>query len=246
MSRDGKNIGIYCIKNTINNKMYIGLSKDIKSRISYHKYASKNKNNHLYLAIRKYGWENFEYSILEVCEEKYLCEREIFYINKYQTFNEEYGYNKTFGGEHYIFTEEQINKIIDSKTETEGRKIVSINIDNNEIKTHLSLRGYCRDENKDQGTILDVLRKRRPTAYGMIWFYEDEFDKNFNLNEYMKSSQKSKKIYQFDLNGVFIQEYESSAHASKDGFDPSAIIKCCKKVYKHHHNYIWKYKIDCV
>ena len=47
-------------------------------------------------AILKYGWENFEYIILETTTFKLADEREIFYIKKYDSFKN--GYNLTTGG----------------------------------------------------------------------------------------------------------------------------------------------------
>lgn len=48
---DRKKCGIYCIKNTINSKVYVGKAKDIYNRIQGHIYAlrrkSKNENRYL-------------------------------------------------------------------------------------------------------------------------------------------------------------------------------------------------------
>lgn len=55
------------------------------------------RNLHMYNSMRKYGIDNFELIVLEtdvdVCD---LDEREMFYISKYDTFNN--GYNSTLGG----------------------------------------------------------------------------------------------------------------------------------------------------
>lgn len=49
-------------------------------------------------AFRKYGINNFSFSILEEIEdEKYRFEREIFWINYYDSYKK--GYNETFGGD---------------------------------------------------------------------------------------------------------------------------------------------------
>ena len=68
---------IYLITNTINNKKYIGVTIDIKKRISTH----KNKPNRLiYPDIKEYGWEIFNVKIVynDTIEECYLKEQ--FYI----------------------------------------------------------------------------------------------------------------------------------------------------------------------
>ena len=96
-------MGIYKITNTINNKCYIGLSRDIEYRWKEHKqqaiYNKRCKNKPLYNAFKKYGINNFIFEVLEECEENELSLREIFYINKYKSNNKKYGYNITDGGE---------------------------------------------------------------------------------------------------------------------------------------------------
>ena len=71
--------GIYKITNTITGDFYIGSSKNIKKRLAVHKCQSKwNEcpNNPMYLDMRKYGVDKFEFQILEEVEESFLKERE--------------------------------------------------------------------------------------------------------------------------------------------------------------------------
>lgn len=90
--------GIYKIVNIINNKVYIGQSVNILTRWRRHRTDSKNLNNchPLYIAIRKYGLENFLFEIIEECPKSELNSREKYWIKKYDTFNS--GYNQTRGG----------------------------------------------------------------------------------------------------------------------------------------------------
>lgn len=91
-------IGIYKITNKVNGKIYIGQSKDIYFRWHRHHLAAFNNsypqyNCLLYKAIRKYGIENFNFEVIEECEEYLLNEREQFYIEKYNSFDVNFGYN---------------------------------------------------------------------------------------------------------------------------------------------------------
>lgn len=90
-------VGIYIIKNKINNKVYIGQSINIKNRWKGHIKASKTNDSHLYRAIRKYGLENFDFDVLEECSKEYLDEKENYYILKYNSNNSDFGYNNTTG-----------------------------------------------------------------------------------------------------------------------------------------------------
>lgn len=94
--------GIYKIENKINHHCYIGLSVDIYARWKEHKRrpfspTAPDYDNLLYKAIRKYGIENFDFSILETCSKEELSKKEIFYIEKFNSYNK--GYNMTTGGE---------------------------------------------------------------------------------------------------------------------------------------------------
>lgn len=57
-------------------------------------------NKHFTNAINKYGWDNFKHEIIQdnlTEEEAQILEREL--IEKYNTFDSEFGYNRTSGGE---------------------------------------------------------------------------------------------------------------------------------------------------
>lgn len=94
--------GIYCIINLIDNKKYIGKSKSINSRKSYHFSLLKNDkhiNKHLQNAWNKYGENNFCFYILEECILENLNEREKYWISKLKTNNVNFGYNVSEGGD---------------------------------------------------------------------------------------------------------------------------------------------------
>ena len=94
--------GIYCIKNKINNKMYIGKSINIFTRWCNHIYhldLNNHQNKHLQQSWNKYGKTNFDFLILEECDIDDLSKNEIKWIKFYNTTNPNYGYNMTAGGE---------------------------------------------------------------------------------------------------------------------------------------------------
>lgn len=97
--------GIYKITNLVNNKIYIGCSKNIEHRWNAHKseaFLSHNPafNFTIHRAFRKYGLENFSFEIIELIDKNQsekLFEQEKYWIKKYDSFNK--GYNETEGGD---------------------------------------------------------------------------------------------------------------------------------------------------
>lgn len=90
-------IGIYMITNKINNKKYIGQSINIKERKHYH-FTTRNKMI-ISNVIFKHGKENFDFQILQECEESQLNELEVKYIKEYEThISLGKGYNVDLGG----------------------------------------------------------------------------------------------------------------------------------------------------
>jgi len=84
---------IYKTTNLINNKIYIG-----KDSINNPKYLGSGIK--IKLAIKKYGKDKFKKEIIEEgLDEKILNEREIFWINKFNSTDRKIGYNITYGGE---------------------------------------------------------------------------------------------------------------------------------------------------
>lgn len=86
--------GIYKIQNILNEKIYIGRSKNISKRWFEHKRELKNKSHHsdkLQNAVNKYGIDNFEFSIIEEASESDILELEQKYLDLYNSA--ECGYN---------------------------------------------------------------------------------------------------------------------------------------------------------
>jgi group I intron endonuclease len=90
--------GIYCIRNKVNNKVYIGKAKCIYRRIRQHinnlnKKNRKEENDHLINAWHKYGRLNFEYFVIEYIPLDTLKERELYWQKVYKCTDRKRGYN---------------------------------------------------------------------------------------------------------------------------------------------------------
>lgn len=88
--------GVYMIKNLVNNKTYIGSSKNMNKRWVGHKRLlnnKKHKNKHLCNAWHKYGENNFNFSVIEYIELENLIMKEQQYIDNYNATDNNFGYN---------------------------------------------------------------------------------------------------------------------------------------------------------
>lgn len=54
----------------------------------------------------------------------------------------------------------------------------------------------------------------------------------------------SKPIIQLTLDGEFVREWESAKEAGRNGFDSSAVCKCCNGKLPHYKGFLWMYADD--
>jgi len=109
--------GIYRIKNKSNNKLYIGSTSNklgFKERWKMHRRdlrGNKHCNDYLQKSWNKYGEDQFEFEILEICEKHECVDKEQNYIND---LNPEYNICKvagsSLGRKHSAETKIKISK----------------------------------------------------------------------------------------------------------------------------------------
>ena len=108
-------IDIYCIYNKINNKRYVGQTRQgYRKRFIQHKTPASGcpllKN-----AIKKYGKENFECELLDVAETEEIANlKEKMWIALLKSYKPENGYNLSMGGKIGHFNKETLHKMSES------------------------------------------------------------------------------------------------------------------------------------
>ena len=103
---------VYQHRNKINNKIYIGITKQEPEK-RWGTYGANYKSSpHFFAAIQKYGWDNFEHNILFInLTKEEACAKEQELIKFYNSMNRQFGYNSTSGGEIFIMNKETKEKI---------------------------------------------------------------------------------------------------------------------------------------
>jgi group I intron endonuclease len=106
--------GIYKIQSP-SGKLYIGQSKNIKQRYRHHLHynSTSTKLGRSYL---KYGKDNHIFTVVEYCDIKELSERELYYINYYNSREE--GLNILDRNYTYLHTESVNKKIKEGVTKS--------------------------------------------------------------------------------------------------------------------------------
>ena len=97
------------------NKVYVGITKDIKHRWRANGNGYKGSTR-IWYAIQKYGWDNFRHEIIanNLTKEE-ACDMEIELIKKYKSTDPAFGYNLESGGQYPALAPESIEKLRQSQ-----------------------------------------------------------------------------------------------------------------------------------
>lgn len=258
---------IYRILNKITKKCYIGETKckDVSRRWNQHKQTIEiNKGcPALRDAVKKYGIDNFEFSVLIICFDDERFKYEIEYIKKYNSVAPN-GYNLTNGGEGGGFqgkthTEEVKNGI--------KNKLKQKYIDNPELKEQMSERnkivmGNPEVREKIKNGILNsekmkkMIEDKRIGNYKQIKHSEEVKNKiSESLKKYhasnvtivnninvQKDNKMGTKIKQYDMNNNLLNEYTSISDASrKTSIQRKLISLYLRGKTNIAGGFIWKY-----
>jgi len=219
---------IYKIRNIITNKCYIGETKKSNPLLRWNEHKSKIQKNidcpALQDAVKKYGIENFTFTVLIICfdEDRYKYEME--YIKKYNTMVPN-GYNLTPGGEGGGFygkkhSQETINKISqlmknrysenpDLKNEVSIRNKIIMN--NKSVKE--KIKNGMKNSEKWKNAVKGNKRKNQTeeTKTKIKEIVTTYFNNNENITKHrnIMSTVLGTKVIQYSINNEIINKYES-------------------------------------
>lgn len=247
---------IYKVENKITHEVYIGQTTNprgfkgrykfngngVERMYKYYKHFQDRNNyynEHLFRAIKKYGFDAFEVNeIHDIASSKEeLNEKEKYYIEKYDSF--EHGYNNTYGGDSFpkgkncknskpvcqIDLDGEIVKIWDSAQEA-----------SNELRIPFSnISKVCTGYIERDGS-------RQITAGGFVWVFEKDYDPNKDYKRIANARPESKQrkaILLLDENENVIQEFYSGEEASKTlNISKQTVSNLC-----HHKTLTRKYNL---
>jgi|LauGreDrversion4_2_1035121.scaffolds.fasta_scaffold26682_3 group I intron endonuclease len=200
---------VYKITNTENNKIYIGKTKEyygekyfgIEGRLSNHLTCAftKSKFNdcpRLYNAIRKYGKDKFKIELLEESTEDNIDSREIYYINLYNSTDDNVGYNIALGGggRSVVNVGEDIRIKISKAQTKEGELNIKPYLNDDKVHT-----GYFARRRENGKVFQKYFTSQKFTleenlAKAKEWIENIKTNKDDNALKYNKTSDLPKNI----------------------------------------------------
>jgi len=200
-------------------------------------------------AIRKYGEDEFDHVIIEVCSTlSELFLREIYWIAELHSSIDERGYNMTLGGEGVQMTEalrEKHQLAVKAGHSTpeaieRNRAAQKKRFEDHEQRKLISVR-------TKESMTLDVRRKISASRKGKLPWNKgiptsQSAIAKMSASKKGKPTKARKAVDQFTLSGKFIARFVSIQHASKlTGVAHSGIGLCARGIYAQSGGFLWRY-----
>lgn len=237
--------GVYKLINLVNGKIYIGSSKNLRVRLWQHRAKlrhNKHYNVHLQNAWNKYGEKNFDYCIVEVCDEEHQYEREQYYIDTYHP--------------QYNIAEEVV---LPSYSEESRKK-------HSETKKRMFAEGILKPTNMTtiymydlNGNFIKEFSSEREAARE-IGVYRTLIDKNLSgenrrCHEYMFRYEYTPTIPPYKKTKKIGKQYKPiKVYNDTEEYYFNHAKECCtffhvhlvyiRDAIKHHRHFLRKYKIE--
>lgn len=224
---------VYITINLCNGKFYIGVHKTNPETFdgyignSIYKQSDATENYTLHKAVRKYGYNNFKRTTIQVFPDTEEGKRQAFALEaelvNSTLLKSKSVYNSALGGQG-------------SCMEETLKKVYMFDLNGNYLRSFKCCRDaalYIDPENVENArqAIKNNCRKTSKSSFGYYWSYSKEFLKEDN--------NKWSKVAQYTLSGKFIRYFDSIAQA-EELLHLNSIQQAVQKSYQCG-GYQWKY-----
>lgn len=217
--------GIYMFLNIVNNKVYVGSTKNFRERRSSHLSdlrKDKHYNTYLQNSFNKYGEDNIKFIVLEECEVLELIQKEQYWINLKNSNNSDFGYNLCIPTDNsgHEFTEDTKHKL---------RRISLEYLHGKMTDEEYNKWTEDRENYKNRERILN--NRKKVLGFNKVTGEKEiEFDSIVDCYKFLKVSSSV-------VEKVFVKENYSCKNlilVKEEDYDPTKIYK---KVYKSKSSY---------
>jgi len=242
-------IGIYSLVNQVNGKRYIGKSKKIEHRIWSHfnllkkETPSRIVNRHLFAAAKKYGVENFSWEIVEsfdVLDEAALADREIFWMEFYNTTDRDFGYNLMKDSSSRVVVHPETIAIFKEKMLGEGNP----NFGNYWTDDQKETMSQIAKDRHAAGIYGDEWRAKIGKAASEVWANNPELKAQMARNVALAKSVY--RIYQYDkitLDLVRVWDSMQEIIDENPDYHKIAIYSVANGHKKSYRGFVWRTEI---
>ena len=218
-NKEDRHYTIYCHRNIINNKAYIGQTGAIPytRRWQGHGVSGSPYKNcpHFERAIIKYGWKNFEHFVLlDNLTLEEANHYETLFIFLFNTLDPNYGYNVAKGGENHTHSEETKKKISEHHADFSG-------------ENHPMWGKHLSEETKEK-----IRQARLGTTH------TEETKKKLSEATKGNNNPRAKFVLCIETGQIFSTAKEAAKWA---GVNNSCLCKACNGRIKTSGGYHWEY-----
>lgn len=264
--------GIYRFQNQITLESYVGQSTNLEERYKRHNRDWINGTTDFYEAIQEWGWDNFSYEVLEICEKEELNNKEKYWIAFYDSFYN--GYNETKGGgNHWTVSEDEILKLYyEGLSPKQIKEHLQISLST--VYKYLSCdKEFIKNKNNNKNTNFRVYQYDLNGNFIKSWLSRKAAARVLNIHntaigkvisgerisaggflwrsyymeqlpkEQIKSIWHKHKVNQYDKNCNYIQTFDSYVAAAQAvNGDRNLIKRVCQKGF-NYSAYGYKWKL---
>ena len=191
--------GIYKITRKNTKQMYIGLSEDIEDRWYGHIYRPNLKHSYIDKAIRKYGADKFDLEIVEELpnDRPLLMEREAYWVAHYNTYEDDFHYNLTPGGD---FSPSKLPEVRAKMSKAKSGKKLSQKTRKKMSKAKSGKRHYMYGKKHTQKTREKISKARNTTGYYRVYKQKgSQYKQGFTYKYLYYENGEHCAIYSVDL-----------------------------------------------
>ncbi len=253
---------VYLITCLVNGKIYVGSAKDFYKRyVAYGGELRQGQKRAIIFAMRKHGFDAFEFTILERLNYASQCiVREQYWIDTLKPFGQD-GYNECRVAGSCLgmkLSAEAVAKMtvnarlrVPEQIIRQSRPVLQIDKKTLEvIKEWESLRVAAIAYNINPSCISQACNRICHSAAGYYWAHKDTYDKQ-SFKPLRRTGHGLGWIYmarpvrQLALDGSLIRVWDHSSDAASSlGVNKTNINKCCRGKRPKSHGYKWEYETD--